>query len=760
MDVTQRREIQPHRAFFLENEYLKAIVLPDMDGRVYSLYDKVSGREVFYRNNVIKYSPIALRGAWISGGLELNFPDGHTVTTVSPVYSLAHRNPDGSASVVVGNVDQVTGMYWQASLTLHPGDARLEQDVTLFNPTPTTNVYWYWANAAIRATDDLQIIFPAREVSRVSRRRGQSYPIYEGTDYSWYKNMRHSLELFCRDVHRNFFGAYYHASDYGMVHVADFREVPGKKYFTWGVADNGLVWTHLLTDNDGPYAELQSGRYQTQLNYDFMPPRRVESWTEHWYPVRGLQGGFVEATRDLALNVAFVPPSKVEPQHALVLLCPVAPLRNVHVRVKLGSQTLQDLGPINLQPLQPRRFSIPLTDLESARKDLAVEVNSTEGVHILYWSAAVPVDGNPDFVPTSGQPAPRPKLPSEMSNQELFLFGEEREKDHDSLGAERIYKNILKRDPSYIPALLKEAWRQYLAVNFTTSESLINRAIASTDSDPTVWYAWGVVNSGAEHWSAAEDGFWGAVHFGGAPGPAFAQLGEIALRQQRYDRAVDLLQRALRYNAADPLARADLAVALRLSGKTEAAAREIDGDLKHAELFPFAVAEAWRIESVKGAAGATEAWKRWQQNLTADAQNYLEVGAWYRRIGDLDSSNVVLEAALRTLRPHVISPLIYYYLASNARREGRTAVADQFAAQGSAAPNAYLFPRRLEDAAVLREICREYPSDSHAPYFLGNFLFFRGRYDDAAAMWQRAVAAGSRLDSGGVLLHSVSDPGR
>lgn len=742
LDLTQRREVQNYRAFFLENDYLKATILPGMDGRIYSLYDKVSGREVFYRNNVVKYSPLALRGAWISGGVELNFPDGHTVTTVSPVYSLTRQNPDGSASVVVGNVDQVTGMYWQASLTLHPDEARLEQGVTLFNATPTTNIYWYWANASVRATDDLQFVIPAREMSRVSRQRGQSYPVYDGTDYSWYKNVTHSYELFGRDVHRDFFGAYYHTSDYGVAHVADFREVPGKKYFSWGVADSGLVWTRLLTDDDGPYAEIQSGRYQTQLNYDFMPPRRAESWTEYWYPVRGLEGGFAEATRDVALNVIFVPASKNEPQHAVVALCPVAPLRDLRVRVKIGPQTLRELGPVSLKPLQPQRFSIAVADLETARKELAVEVESAEGTHILHWSAADPIDGNPDFVPTSGLPEPPPKPPSHMTTQELFLYGEELEKAHDSLGGARIYKMVLERDPSYIPALLKQAWRQYGASDFPAAESLLQQALARTDSDPTVWYASGVINRGAEHWSAAEDGFWAAIHFGGPPGPAYAQLGEMALRQQRYERAVALLECALRRNPGDALARADLAAALRLEGKTEDAAREISVDLKHTELFPFSLAEAWRLKSLQGGPGAAETWKRWQQHLTADAQNYLEVAAWYRAIGDLDSSNAVLEAALRTLPPRSVSPLVYYYLASNARRQGRMAAADQFAAQGAAAPYVYVFPRRLEDAAVLKEVCQKYPADSHAPYYLGNFLFFRGHYDEAAALWQQALGVG------------------
>jgi len=162
-DLTDRRETVTYKAVFLENEYLKATVLPSLGGRLYSLYDKASGREVFYRNNVVKYGLVALRGAWISGGIEFNFPDGHTTVTVSPVAWTLRQNSDASATAIVGTMDRVTGMHWEVALTLRPGQARLEQQVTLFNPTPLANLYWYWANAAVPATEDMSFDFPMRE---------------------------------------------------------------------------------------------------------------------------------------------------------------------------------------------------------------------------------------------------------------------------------------------------------------------------------------------------------------------------------------------------------------------------------------------------------------------------------------------------------------------------------------------------------------------------------------------------------------------
>ncbi|HMC74579.1 MAG TPA: DUF5107 domain-containing protein, partial [Terriglobales bacterium] len=201
-DLTDRRENKKYRALFIENQYLKATILPDVGGRLYSLYDKVAHREVFYRNQVVKYGLVALRGAWISGGVEFNFPNGHTVMTVSPVDSKLLNNDDGSVQAIVGGVDRITGMHWEVGLALHPGEARLEQRVTLFNSTPSENLYWYWANAAVPATPDMQFIYPMREVNPHSPTEIWTYPVWKGVDYSWYKNIPQPTSLFGLGIRR------------------------------------------------------------------------------------------------------------------------------------------------------------------------------------------------------------------------------------------------------------------------------------------------------------------------------------------------------------------------------------------------------------------------------------------------------------------------------------------------------------------------------------------------------------------------------
>ncbi len=458
-DLSDQRAPKTYRAIYLENQYLKITILPELGGHVYSVYDKLHHREMLYRNRVIKYGLVGPRGAWIAGGMEFSFPFAHTTDTVSTVESALHQNADGSATAIVGAVDWVSKMYWQIALTLRPDTARLEEGVTLFNATPLNHLYLFWTNTAVPATEDLQYIYPMREtISDDPFAIVQSWPVWEGVDQSWYKNDPSALAIFARDVHRDFFGAYYHQSNYGVVHVADFRHDPGKKLWSWGTARSGRIWDNILSDEDGPYNEIQSGRFPTQGYREFMEPHRVEQWTEYWYPVSGLDGGFVEATSQMALNVNFAATgsgtsgSSASSGDVKLLLSPVANIRSATVTVSLGTSPLRTMRNLQLSPQHPAVYTIPVPDLDRARKELRVKVHSAQGNVLLDWSAAAPVDGNPDLVPSVGKPLQTPiAVTTETPIEQLYLQGVFLQKTGDTEGARKIYQQVLQRDPGYVP---------------------------------------------------------------------------------------------------------------------------------------------------------------------------------------------------------------------------------------------------------------------------------------------------------------------
>ncbi len=743
-DLTNRLEPKKYRAIVLENEFLRATILPDLGARLYSLYDKVDHREVFYCNHVVKYGLIGLRGAWISGGIEFNFPNGHTTDTVSPVSSSYRRNADGSATVVIGDLDQVSEMYWQVELTLRPGVAALEERVTLFNPTPFSNLYWFWDNAAVAASDDLHYIYPMREVSPDEPGIYWSYPVWKGRDYSQYKNIREPTEIFGVGVHRNFYGVYYTKSAYGIVHHADDREMTGKKIWSWGVSGEGAIWTGLLTDHDGPYSEVQAGRFATQLSRESMMPQDVESWTENWYPVRKLGDGFVEAAKQLALNVQF----SAERQHGgtmQILLSPVEKVEDARIEVRLKGSLLRTIGPLTLEPLATQSFSIPLSDAQKAKQSVEVKVLDSSGKILLQWSAAEPIDGNPHFVSRVGVSEPQPIPEDKLNADGLILRAEEKAKEGDDAASEQLYSQALKHDPESIPALRHMTVEDYRAADFTAASAEIGRAIAEDDSDAESQYLAGIVDRAQGRLFAAKDAFWIAVRRGKMRPESLMQLGEIAIAEGDDGWAERLLRQGLDEDRHDARMKSDLAVALRHEGKLKEARETISDVCSEMPLYPLALAEQRELADAKAneePAEKKQAEQQWRRAAGDWEQNDLEAAVWYEDLHDWQAADFILKAAIEETPRMEVSAMVDYHLAFDALKAGQENAARAYAAKARAARYEGVFISRPEDAIVLKEAIRADPSDAHAEYLLGNFYFEYGRYADANRLWQAAKDSG------------------
>ena len=159
-NLTGRRAEHQWRAIYLENEYLKCSVLPDIGGHLYTCVDKINGKPMFYANPSIKKAEIGYRGAWAAFGVEFNFPVSHNWVSMSPVDFAFARHDDGSASVTVGNIDRVYGMQWTVELVLRPRSTVLEQRVTLYNRSDVRHRFYWWNNAGVEVWDDSRIQYP------------------------------------------------------------------------------------------------------------------------------------------------------------------------------------------------------------------------------------------------------------------------------------------------------------------------------------------------------------------------------------------------------------------------------------------------------------------------------------------------------------------------------------------------------------------------------------------------------------------------
>ena len=133
-DIDSKSNDVTYHTLELENQYLRATLITDLGGRVYSVFDKVSQREVFYKNSIVRFAPLAIRGAFFSGGMEFSFPVAHAPTTCDKVNWDICNNVDGSASASIGGQEHLSGLRWMITLTLFPGRCALAQDVYLYNP--------------------------------------------------------------------------------------------------------------------------------------------------------------------------------------------------------------------------------------------------------------------------------------------------------------------------------------------------------------------------------------------------------------------------------------------------------------------------------------------------------------------------------------------------------------------------------------------------------------------------------------------------
>jgi len=300
--LTDNRVNKRYKVIILENKYVQIMILPEIGGRIFSAVDKTNNYNFFYRQHVIKPALIGMLGAWISGGVEWNAPHHHRATTFMPIDYTFEENPDGSKTVWIGEIELRHRMKWIIGITLHPDKSYLEVTFKIFNRTPFAHSFLYWANPAVHAGPNYQVIFPPSTEYATYRGKNQfsHWPIsqeiftgvdYRGVDISWWKNHPAPTSFFAWNYEDDFFGGYDHGKQAGTAYYANHHIAPGKKFFLWGNGPQGRMWDKILTDEDGPYLELMAGAYSdNQPDYSWIQPYEVKTAKQYWYPIREIGG--------------------------------------------------------------------------------------------------------------------------------------------------------------------------------------------------------------------------------------------------------------------------------------------------------------------------------------------------------------------------------------------------------------------------------------------------------------------------------------
>lgn len=720
------------QAVFIENEYIKVMVLPELGGRVQMAYDKIKQRHFVYYNHVIKPALVGLAGPWISGGIEFNWPQHHRPSTYMPVDCTIEENADGSVTVWVSEMERMFHQKGMAGFTLRPGCAYLEIKGVLYNRTDVPQTFLWWANPAVAVNDHYRSVFPP-DINAVfdhGKRAVSSFPIATGTyykmDYSAgvdianYKNIFVPTSYMGVNSKYDFEGGYECDTEAGMLHVASHHVSPGKKQWTWGNGDFGRAWDRCLTDDDGPYIELMAGVYtENQPDFTWLMPYEEKEFTQYFLPYREL-GVVKNATKDLLMNIDPVDGGKV---HLKVF---ATSRQTVTIRL-----TGED-GRIYLNQeatITPEKVFEETIDVQGAPFSSLTLEFVKDGRTVLEWHS------EPDEIRPIPDAAEAALLPAQIQTvEQLFLTGLHLEQyRHATYSPVDYYEEGLRRDPNDVRCNNAMGLWYIRKGRFDLAEKYLEKAVKILqkrnpnpyDGEPI--YNLGLALKYQGRFDEAYNRFYKSTWNGAWQDAGYFACAQISCMQERYAEALYEVDRSLLRNWHNAKARALKAGILHRMGRDQEAA-DLCRESLTIDRFNFGC--IYLLEKL----GQKDAESTYPKFRTA--HNYDEIALDFCAAGLWDEA---VELWNKAIEENAVTPMTYYYLGWCLLQAGRTDDAAKAFAQGAAACPDYCFPNRLEAILALQAAIAVNPADANANHFLGNLYYDKRQYDLAMAHWQRAA---------------------
>lgn len=659
----------------LENEYIKVFVLPEIGGKVWGAIEKSTGEEFLYKNEVVKFRNISMRGPWTSGGIEFNFGIiGHHPSTATPVDYLLKTNDDGSVSCVVGSSDLPSRTDWRVEISLEKDKAYFETNASWYNGSPINQSYYNWMTAAAVVTDDLEFIYPGNQFLEHGG-AAKPWPIdAEGRDLSLYKNNNFDKDISEHVVgdYKDFFGGYYHNSKFGFGHWAPYEEMPGQKLWLWSMARSGGIWEDLLTDTDGQYMEFQAGRLFNQyspgetnpISQANFEPYVMDRWREIWFPFKEI-GGMVDANEHGVLNVKELDKSIYVGINALQFL-------EDKLIVSINDRELlsQDL---RLNPMQVFSVELPISE--------AGEITVNLGDKKLYYTSS-----------GEGTLIKRPFVDDEKQqfpvSQKLYHEGWEALKFRDyDLAAEKL-NELVALEPSHQEGLLKLAELEYRKTNYDNALKYVNRVLKQDTYAVEANYLAAIIYRSKKDYINALESFGWAARGMEFKSVSHAQMAEIYVVLGKTDKAEQYAQKALDYNTYNLNARKIKLLLHRLKNRTN------EFDMAHAELLNIDPLNHFaQIESQLVASNSPLVLPKHINNEFPD-ESILELAIYYNSIGLKNDAIEVLNLSNNNVKT--------YLWAAYLNRDIDGDLSNKYLSKGAESPIDFVFPYRSETIPVLQ----------------------------------------------------------
>lgn len=762
--IAEHRTDRKWKAIFIENEYVEVMILPEIGGRIHAIFDKTNGYDIIYRQSVIKPALVGLAGSWISGGIEFNWPQHHRPATFMPVDFEIEKGDDGTITVWLSDHEPMARMKGMHGICLYPDRSVVEVKVRLFNRTPFTQTFLWWANAATRVHEAYQSFFPpdvhyvadhakraittfplctgkyygvdyskraakgVPEVERPSKFRppeqGGDLPSYPPNDLTWYSNIPVPTSYMCIGSTGDFFGGYDHKDGAGVVHVADHHIAPGKKQWTWGNNDFGYAWDRNLSEDGAPYIELMAGVFtDNQPDFSFLEPYETRAWSQYWYGIQQI-GVPLKANIQAAVSLS------MDGRDLVIGVAATSVLKDACVRLQMGKKRAEWTAQIAPDKPFIKRlarwapFGQPMYSLT---------VFDSDGREIIAY-AETRVRPAEEHVPAS-EPLP----PEEIDSiDRLYLSGKHVEQyRHPTRDPAGFWAEALRRDPSDSRCSNAMGLVSLRRGEFGLAENYFRTAIARlTERNPNpangeVFYNLGLTlrfqMDGAKPrndlFEEAYSAFYKAAWNDATAGPAFLALAELDSRRARWDTALGHVDRSLTRNSDNSNAGHLRSLILGRLGR-EGDANEVLARLLRSDPLD----QAARLLSGRSAG--------------VDGQTRLDIAHDLARSGFLTEAIHVLEshaANEKDPRELGVAPLIFYTLGWLWQRNGDEGKARNSIRKAEKVSHEYCFPNRLEEFAVLEHAIQLSPDDAKPHLHLGNLLYDRRRYEEAIENWETCV---------------------
>jgi len=684
----------------MENPFISVSVLPEVGGKVWGATEKSTGNEFIYTNHVMKFREIALRGPWTSGGIEFNFGIvGHTPSTATPVDYWVQENPDGSASCVVGAMDLPSRTRWSVRIHLPKDKAYFETQAFWYNPSPYHQSYYSWMNAAVKATQDLQYIFPGLHyIGHNYDVPLASWPVdEEGRDLSWYRNNDFGSykSYFTVGEYENFFGGYWHDLRFGFGHWALYGDVPGQKIWIWGLSRQGMIWEDLLTDADGQYSEPQAGRYLNQSDHALFLPFTADNWKEIWFPYKDI-GPMVKASPLGVLNV-----EKGQDSVKIGLF----PLQRIEesLVVKYGGEEVYR-EPLALNPAQIYEKKLPVDMLE--KKTLEIHISNR-----LFYSSDPEVNDIERpirFHPHDAETA-----------EGRFLLANQYEKERNYYSALENYLLCLEKEPLHTRALSRVAELYCRRGEYETAKFYAHRALLNEMYDPEANYVCGIISRRLGNFIDAKETLGWAARSLAYRSSAYSQMAEIYFLEKNYEFSLNYIRRALNYNAYNINAMLLEAAIARLQSRPYKAQEVLRKILAIDPLNHLARYELYLTESTEV---NLENFRAMIRNELPN-ETYMELALHYVNLGMIEQAVQLLEF----IQDYPTGCYWLSYLCKDTEPEKSRMYLDK--AQGLSPW--LVFPYREESIPVFEWASRANSQDWKARYYLALILWSKGRVPEA-----------------------------